>query len=186
MMSGKDATMTNIFENTYFGKAYKTRDGRKAILQSIFQDKGTALLRTESKITANVFTSELRVNRLDGTSTFCPELDIVSEWQEHVDDEEKAREIAHNNCTHAHCSHGEDFFTSEGDCYKAAMEMAEWKEQQYQPLVDFILEYFEDDPSFICDYVSTEDNDWCFENCENFSKKCIDKWLDIKLKGGDK
>lgn len=47
-----------------------------------------------------------------------------------MNNEKKAREIANNNLTHAHCSHGEHFFTSESDCYKAAMEMAEWKDEQ--------------------------------------------------------
>lgn len=45
--------------------------------------------------------------------------------------EEKAIEIANNNCTHAHCSHGEHYFTSVGDCYRAAKEMAAWKDEQF-------------------------------------------------------
>lgn len=47
-----------------------------------------------------------------------------------MSNEDKSREIANNNCTHANCSHGEHYFTSELDCYKAAMEMAEWKDNQ--------------------------------------------------------
>lgn len=56
--------------------------------------------------------------------------------------EDKAREIANNNCTHictAECSE-ESYFSSEIDCYKAAMEMAEWKEKQ---MIDKACEWLE-------------------------------------------
>lgn len=46
--------------------------------------------------------------------------------------EDKAKEISNNNCTHiclADCS-AESYFSSEIDCYKTAMEMAEWKDRQ--------------------------------------------------------
>lgn len=45
---------------------------------------------------------------------------------------EKAREIANDNCTHlclADCS-TESYFSSENDCYNAAIEAMEWKEEQ--------------------------------------------------------
>lgn len=44
--------------------------------------------------------------------------------------EEKAREIAFNNCSHVGCSHGEHYFDSTEDCYNSAIIMAEWKEKQ--------------------------------------------------------
>ncbi|MBO7593961.1 MAG: hypothetical protein J6T12_03245 [Salinivirgaceae bacterium] len=50
----------------------------------------------------------------------------------HISNEQKAREIANDNCTHiclADCS-AESYFGSENDCYKAAMEAMEWKDEQ--------------------------------------------------------
>lgn len=44
--------------------------------------------------------------------------------------EEKAREIANNNCTHIcmeDCS-AESYFSSENDCYKSALEAMQWKD----------------------------------------------------------
>ena len=45
--------------------------------------------------------------------------------------EDKAREIAVDNCTHAGCSHGEHYFSSGCDCYKSAMQMADWKDEGF-------------------------------------------------------
>lgn len=50
-----------------------------------------------------------------------------------ITNEEKAKEIANDNCTHiclADCS-AESYFGSENDCYKAAMEMAQWKDELF-------------------------------------------------------
>lgn len=66
--------MDNIFENAYFGKAYKTRDGGKALFQ--YKDSCQAHLFTETE-NIDVY--------LDGTIDyrfFDPSYDIVSEWQE--------------------------------------------------------------------------------------------------------
>lgn len=52
--------------------------------------------------------------------------------RKNMTNEEKAEKIANNNCTHiclADCS-AESYFSSENDCYKTAMEMAEWKEKE--------------------------------------------------------
>lgn len=47
--------------------------------------------------------------------------------------EQKAKEIANNNCTHiclADCS-AESYFSSENDCYKAAIKAMEWKDKEW-------------------------------------------------------
>lgn len=89
----------------------------------------------------------------------------------------KSREIANNNCTHANCSHGEHYFTSELDCYKAAMEMAEYKDKYYEPLVTLFVNTNEY-PENIC---SEMDDDWCDQHCNSFSNAdCVRKWLDLK------
>lgn len=79
--------MKNIFENAYFGKAYKTSDGRKVLLVSIFPDTGNAFLISEYKIRDNCFGNHPYVYRLDGINKDCPELDIVSEWGEISEEE---------------------------------------------------------------------------------------------------
>lgn len=59
---------------------------------------------------------------------------------EHISNEEKARKIANDNCTHiclADCS-AESYFSSENDCYKAAMEAMEWKDEQKSLFLNFI------------------------------------------------
>jgi hypothetical protein len=55
---------------------------------------------------------------------------------EHISNEEKAREIANDCCTHiclADCS-AESYFGSENDCYKAAMEAMSWKDKERKEL----------------------------------------------------
>ena len=50
--------------------------------------------------------------------------------------ERKAREIANDNCTHiclADCS-AESYFSSENDCYKAAMQAMQWKDKERKEL----------------------------------------------------
>lgn len=74
--------MKNIFENAYFGKAYKTRDGRKAIFSR--KDGDTFDLETEDSYNPV---------RSDGSFLYTKEgyessSDIVSEWQEEINEEE--------------------------------------------------------------------------------------------------
>ena len=82
--------MKNIFENAYFGKAYKTRSGQKAIY--LFSSGGGAYCVTEE------FKNTIRYFGLDGIpydfefSRYRGE-DIVSEWQEPID-EVKLSELA--------------------------------------------------------------------------------------------
>lgn len=67
--------MDNIFENAYFGKAYKTRDGRKAIYvggcRCVIENNTNSLFRFRSN------------GMSEGWAT---DVDIVSEWQEEIDD----------------------------------------------------------------------------------------------------
>lgn len=54
----------------------------------------------------------------------------------HISNEQKAREIANDNCTHiclADCS-AESYFSSENDCYKAAMQAMAWKDKERKEL----------------------------------------------------
>lgn len=75
--------MKNIFENAYFGKPYKTRDGSKAIYQ---KDSKAGLyhhwLITDSSCfaCANSGEQNMKVEKSP--------LDIVSEWQEPINEEE--------------------------------------------------------------------------------------------------
>lgn len=69
--------MKKIFEDAYFGKVYKTRDGRKAIYVGGYR----CVIETD---TNHLF--RFRSNGMyEGWST---SLDIVSEWQEPIDEEE--------------------------------------------------------------------------------------------------
>ena len=75
--------MKNIFENAYFGKAYKTRSGQKAIY--LFSSGCGAYCITEE------FKHTIRYYSIDGIpydfefSRYRGE-DIVSEWQEPIDE----------------------------------------------------------------------------------------------------
>lgn len=74
--------MKNIFENAYFGKPYKTRDGRKAL----FSRKDGDIFDLETEDSYNPV-------RLDGSFLYTKEGyessgDIVSEWQESISEEE--------------------------------------------------------------------------------------------------
>ena len=82
--------MKNLFENAYFGKAYKTRSGQKAIY--LFSSGCGVYCITEE------FKHTIRYYSIDGIpydfecSRFRGE-DIVSEWQEPID-EVKLSELA--------------------------------------------------------------------------------------------
>ena len=77
--------MLNIYENAYFGKPYKTRDGRKALFSR--KDGDTFDLETEDSYNPV---------RSDGSFLYTREgydsdNDIVSEWQEEINEEELDR-----------------------------------------------------------------------------------------------
>lgn len=63
-------------------------------------------------------------------------------------DKEKAREIAFNN-TCSYYNRIGDTVESNGECYKSAMEMAEWKDKQMWLLIDAIdYVYLQTDGSY--------------------------------------
>lgn len=85
--------MNNIFENAYFGKVYKTRDGRKAIY------KATSFIKNYETDTLVQF-HKLMVDGGDEDGndiiafmnngkrgTKCQGIDIISEWQEPIEEE---------------------------------------------------------------------------------------------------
>lgn len=76
--------MERIFDNVHFGKAYKTRDGRKAIY--FYQNKMSKwheLIVEDENISLSYQDNGLAV----GQHLTYPEWseDIVSEWQENID-----------------------------------------------------------------------------------------------------
>ena len=82
-------TMYNIFENAYFGKPYKTRDGRKAVLISYNQRKPNepyvcaVACYLDGSIKSNCYNfNEFGRRRTNLISNY----DIVSEWQEPIDE----------------------------------------------------------------------------------------------------
>lgn len=76
----------NIFENAYFGKAYKTMDGSKAIFHGIFGNENLVMLFVEGKRKHIKCTINGKSTYTDGVvgSNWA---DIVSEWQEVNEDE---------------------------------------------------------------------------------------------------
>lgn len=87
--------MENIFENAYFGKTYKTRDGRKAVLISYNQRKPNepyvcavaCYLNGSIKSNCYNFNEFGRRRRTDTISNY----DIISEWKEEIDEEKLNR-----------------------------------------------------------------------------------------------
>lgn len=81
--------MDNIFKNAYFGKLYKTRDGRKAIYLS----KGKiSIFSTIHRlaIEPTKFSNVESIGKYDDAgncSNGFYDCDIVSEWQEEINEE---------------------------------------------------------------------------------------------------
>ena len=75
--------MKNIFENAYFGKSYKTREGKRAILIG-FSPLVVALddINNKGGYPYRVF-EDGRIND-DRYPTFETKFDLVSEWQEEI------------------------------------------------------------------------------------------------------
>lgn len=78
--------MSNIFENAYFDKPYKTRDGRKAIYTIMSCDSHWLAIQDTSFTWEYNDNGEL-VTRIDNA------MDIVSEWDEEID-EKKLNKLA--------------------------------------------------------------------------------------------
>lgn len=74
--------MENIFENAYFGKLYKTRDGRRAVYLKFLHNNEHHLYVENTGIMDctqdGLYIS--MVGRLE-------DLDIISEWQEPIDED---------------------------------------------------------------------------------------------------
>lgn len=79
--------MNNIFENACFGKAYKTRDGRKALLW--YYNTGNNVV--DQAVLITIGASQILV---DGTGKDMNEPyhnttnDIITEWQSEINEEE--------------------------------------------------------------------------------------------------
>lgn len=88
--------MENIFENAYFGKPYKTRDGSKAIFICKRTDNAIWDLSQPFACVVEGYGEIWNYypnGRLYRIENFTTESDIVSEWQESID-EEKLNELA--------------------------------------------------------------------------------------------
>lgn len=75
--------MKNIFENAYFGKAYRTRDGRKATYLRR-NELSNHILSLGFKEVVIDWESGKELNGIPGDSPF----DIISEWQEEINEVE--------------------------------------------------------------------------------------------------
>lgn len=78
--------MNNIFENAYFGKPYKTRDGRKALyLGKIKEDTKPLkhILNIEGRGSIKDTSEFLNDGSAFGIDS---QFDIVSEWQEEINE----------------------------------------------------------------------------------------------------
>lgn len=79
--------MNNIFENAFLRKAYKTRDGRKAV----FYNHHNGFARERANYVTMILEGQESIYRwyYDGTAHDKQEhLDIVSEWKETISEEE--------------------------------------------------------------------------------------------------
>ena len=90
--------MKNIFENAYFGKPYKTRDCRKAIYLTKYKH---GELVNELAIEDSEAGRRFYLYADNGSFYHKPSCeDIVSEWQEEINEEELnslAEEYVHNS-----------------------------------------------------------------------------------------
>lgn len=95
--------MENIFENAKFGDKFRTRDGRKAIFINCATERNDVYFKYYCTIEDldgiyEVFDSQGRCHR-DSDSP----IDIVSEWQEEISEEELdelAEQWVHNHATY--------------------------------------------------------------------------------------
>lgn len=93
--------MENIFENAYFGKPYKTRDGRKALyLDSFYRLTGEKHVLAIEHMEDNllyVFSDGMYepVGAIDDRKE--NNNDIISEWQEEINEEELDK-LAYDYC----------------------------------------------------------------------------------------
>lgn len=79
--------MKNIFENAKFGKAYKTRNGRKALYiedRIVYEPLSkTTVLYARCILDTGVFIEVVKEPGVsNGVHMLLDNLDIISEWQE--------------------------------------------------------------------------------------------------------
>lgn len=80
--------MDNIFKNAYFGKPYKTRDGRKAIYIEFFENSAHIIVH---RLISEGPYGKRYVNIMQNGNVFPfreDKDDIVSEWKESISEEE--------------------------------------------------------------------------------------------------
>ena len=91
--------------------------------------------------------------------------------------EEKAKEIAHNNRINYYEGDiwGDRIKSSEEECYDSAMEMAEWKDKQFvqekEKLIDNVCEWLKNN---IDDYMMTSEGEfeqWFDDMYEDLKKE---------------
>lgn len=86
--------MNNVFENAYFGKAYKTRDGSKAIFICKRTDNAIWGLSQPFACVVEGYGEIWNYypnGRLYRIENFTTESDIVSEWQDEIDEEKLSK-----------------------------------------------------------------------------------------------
>ncbi len=57
------------------------------------------------------------------------------------------------------------------------------KGELLQNALDLIIELVKDDPSTLCEVVDEHYPNWCENNCENFNRDCLIKYLKHYKKG---
>lgn len=97
--------MENVFENAYFGKAYLTRDGRKAIYIGSNCDGHLAVIEGTPYIWE--YSDDGTLDEIHACSNDRT-MDIVSEWRETIDAEELDRLAClevDRYCKESNCGH---------------------------------------------------------------------------------
>lgn len=57
------------------------------------------------------------------------------------------------------------------------------KDFLFENALDLIIELVEDDPSTLCEVIDAHYPNWCENNCENFNRDCLMKYLKHYKKG---
>lgn len=118
-----------MFENAYFGKPYKTRNGRKALYITKSSISVFVYVENSGLSCYNAEGLHRRYADLDDfeSQKAYTELDIISEWKEEID-EEKLHEISLNEAkkyanSEAHCISYIDFISGYESGYRKAKEL---------------------------------------------------------------
>lgn len=111
--------MENIFKNAYFGKAYKTKEGKKALYIGVDDYSPIHLLFVDDWF--NIYDYNNEGFALDDDSTPMSEcnLNIVSEWSEEINEEELDK-LANEYV----CNYGCERYDDGVEAYKAGYRKA--------------------------------------------------------------